>query len=224
MRYKAAIFDMDGTILNTLDDLADTMNYCLRSYGMTERSLSEIRSFLGNGLRVLVEKSVPDDTPMPTIDLICETFADYYKDHCAIRTRPYEGIEDLLRKLRSDGILTAVVSNKVDFAVRELCEEYFDGLFDYSVGEREGQRRKPYPDSVNAVLEYFDISKDEAVYIGDSEVDFMTAKNAGMEVIMVDWGFRDESTLVMMGADLIAHSTDEVYEAIIGRSNMGDRT
>ena len=217
MKYKAAIFDMDGTILNTLDDLADTMNYCLRSYGMPERSLSEIRSFLGNGLRVLVEKSVPAYTSNTVMDLICESFAEYYKDHCAIMTRPYEGIETLLRKLRGDGILTAVVSNKVDFAVSELCEKYFDGLFDYSVGERKGQRRKPYPDSVYAVLDFFGISKDEAVYIGDSEVDYMTAKNSGLDVIMVDWGFRDEAALQLMGAKLIAHSTDEVYEACISQ-------
>ena len=216
MKYKAAIFDMDGTILNTLDDLADTLNYGLRSYGMPERSLSEIRSFLGNGLRVLVEKSVPADTSKPVINLMCETFGNYYKDHCAIKTRPYDGINDLLQKVRDAGILTAVVSNKVDFAVQELCDEYFSGLFDYSVGERPGQRRKPFPDSVNAVIEYFGLSTDEAVYIGDSEVDFMTAKNAGMDVIMVDWGFRDEATLQMMGAKRIAHSTDEVYETIVG--------
>lgn len=217
MKYKAVIFDMDGTILNTLDDLADTMNYCLRSYGMPERTLPAIRSFLGNGLRVLVEKSVPAGTEKSLIDLMCETFGDYYKDHCAIKTRPYEGINALLQKVRDAGILTAVVSNKVDFAVTELCKEYFDGLFDYSVGERPGQRRKPFPDSVNDVLEYFKLTKEEAVYIGDSEVDFMTAKNAGMDVIMVDWGFRDEASLQMMGAKLIVHSTDEVYEAIVNK-------
>ena len=215
MKYRAAIFDMDGTILNTLDDLADTMNYCLRSYGMPERTISEIRSFLGNGLRVLVEKSVPAGMEKSLIDLMCETFGDYYKDHCAIKTRPYEGINTLLQKVRDAGILTAVVSNKVDFAVTELCNEYFDGLFDYSIGERPGQRRKPFPDSVNAVLEYFKLTKEETVYIGDSEVDFMTAKNADMDVIMVDWGFRDEATLQLMGAKKIAHSTDEVYEAMI---------
>lgn len=215
MNYKAAIFDMDGTILNTLEDLVDTMNHCLRLYDMPERSQAEIRSFLGNGLRVLVEKSVPFGTQAEVVDRICETFADYYKDHCAIKTRPYEGITDLLQRLRSEGILTAVVSNKVDFAVRELCEDYFEGLFDYSVGEREGQRCKPYPDSVNAVLDFFRLSKEQAVYIGDSEVDFMTAKNADMDVIMVGWGFRDESELAAMGAEFIAHSMNDVYEAIV---------
>ena len=142
-------------------------------------------------------------------------FCEYYKDHCAVRTRPYDGIPDLLRRLRSAGILTAVVSNKFDFAVRELCRDYFDGLFDYSVGEREGQRRKPYPDSVNSALEHFGLSKEEAIYIGDSEVDFMTAKNADMDVIMVTWGFRDESMLVELGAKYVAHNVNEVYEAIM---------
>ena len=215
MRYKAAIFDMDGTILNTLEDLADSMNHCLRSFDMPTRSQTEIRRFLGNGLRVLVEKSVPDGTSNEIINHICASFAEYYKDHCAVRTRPYDGIPDLLRRLRSAGILTAVVSNKFDFAVRELCRDYFDWLFDYSVGEREGQRRKPYPDSVNSALEHFGLSKEEAIYIGDSEVDFMTAKNADMDVIMVTWGFRDESMLVELGAKYVAHNVNEVYEAIM---------
>ena len=167
MKYKLAIFDMDGTILNTLEDLADTMNYCLRKFGMPERSLAEVKSFVGNGIRKLVERAVPQGTDAETVDEIHFAFNQYYKDHCTVKTRPYDGITETLKKLRDNGILTAVVSNKADFAVKILCEKYFDGLFDYSLGDKEGLRRKPYPDSVMAVLEHFGASPGEAVYIGE---------------------------------------------------------
>ena len=201
MKYKLAIFDMDGTILNTLDDLADSMNHCLRVYGLAERSLQEIRMFLGNGIHWLVECSVPDGTDAETLEKVYQTFLVYYKDHCAMKTRPYEGIPEVLQSLRRAGVLTAVVSNKADYAVKILCEDYFKGMLDFSVGELEGRRRKPYPDSVNAVLERFGMAKEDAVYIGDSEVDFQTAQNAGLDVIMVGWGFRDEDFLKEIGVE-----------------------
>ena len=153
MKYKLAIFDMDGTILNTLDDLADSMNHCLRAHDLPERPLQEIRMFLGNGIHWLVECSVPEGTDAETLEKVYQMFLVYYKDHCAIKTRAYEGIPQVLQSLRRAGVLTAVVSNKADYAVKILCGDYFDGLLDFSVGELEGRRRKPYPDSVNAVLE-----------------------------------------------------------------------
>ena len=140
MKYKIAIFDMDGTILNTLDDLADSMNHCLRARGLAERSLQEIRTFLGNGIHRLVECSVPDGTDAETLEKVYQDFLIYYKDHCAIKTCPYEGIPQVLQSLRRAGVLTAVVSNKADYAVKILCEDYFDGQFDFSVGELEGRR------------------------------------------------------------------------------------
>ena len=144
-----------------------------------------------------------------------ETFKAYYKDNCANKTRPYDGVLDLLKTLREKGILTAVVSNKGDFAVQILCQDYFPELFDYSVGEREGIRRKPAPDSVLAVLDKFQMKKEDAVYIGDSEVDVETAKNADMDAILVAWGFRTEEFLKECGADCIVHTMDELLEQLL---------
>lgn len=214
MKYKLAIFDMDGTILNTLDDLADSMNHCLRAHDLPERPLQEIRMFLGNGIHWLVECSVPDGTDAETLEKVYQTFLVYYKDHCAMKTRPYEGIPEVLQSLRRAGVLTAVVSNKADYAVKILCEDYFKGMLDFSVGELEGRRRKPYPDSVNAVLERFGMAKEDAVYIGDSEVDFQTAQNAGLDVIMVGWGFRDEDFLKEQGAESVIHEPAEILKLI----------
>ena len=214
MKYKLAIFDMDGTILNTLNDLADSMNHCLQVNGLPERSLQEIRTFLGNGIHWLVECSVPEGTDAETLEKVYQTFLVYYKDHCAVKTQAYEGIPQVLQSLRRAGVLTAVVSNKADYAVKILCEDYFDGMLDFSVGELEGRRRKPYPDSVNAVLEKFRIAKEDTVYIGDSEVDFQTAQNAGLDVIMVGWGFRDEEFLKERGASFVIHDPQEILELI----------
>lgn len=214
MKYKLAIFDMDGTILNTLNDLADSMNHCLQVNGLPERSLQEIRTFLGNGIHWLVECSVPEGTDAETLEKVYQTFLVYYKDHCAVKTQAYEGIPQVLQSLRRAGVLTAVVSNKADYAVKILCEDYFDGMLDFSVGELEGRRRKPYPDSVNAVLEKFRIAKEDAVYIGDSEVDFQTAQNAGLDVIMVGWGFRDEEFLKERGASFVIHDPAKILELI----------
>ncbi len=216
MKYKAAIFDMDGTILNTIEDLADTMNYCLLTHGLPERSLDEIRSFVGNGIYRLIECAVPEGTGAEKIDEIFTQFRPYYREHSTIKTRPYDGVADAIRTLREAGVLTAVVSNKLDMAVRDLCELYFPGLFDYSVGEREGQKRKPAPDGVYAALEHFGITKEEAVYIGDSDVDYATAQNAGMDRIMVGWGFRDEAFLLSLGADHVIHDPCEIVTEILG--------
>ena len=211
---KLAIFDMDGTILNTIEDLADSVNYCLKEYGFPTRSLEEITSFVGNGIHRLIELAVPEGTDEKTVDEVFKLMLSYYKDHCTIKTRPYDGIERTISELRTMGIKTAVVSNKADSAVKSLCIDYFDGLFDYSVGDKPGQNRKPAPDSVNAVLEYFGISKEDAVYIGDSEVDLATARNAKLDVIMVGWGFREEKFILEQGAEFVIHEPGEIIELI----------
>lgn len=215
MKYKLAIFDMDGTILNTLEDLADSMNYALKIHGMPERTIDEVRKFVGNGIRKLVERAVPEDTPLADVDRVFETFTVYYKDHCAIKTRPYDGILEVLKQLKDMGVKMAVVSNKADFAVQSLCQDYFPGLFDFAVGDREGQRRKPAPDSVNAVLEKFAMDRKDAVYIGDSDVDFETSQNANMDVIMVGWGFRDEDFILSKGAKFVIHQPEEILSRIL---------
>ena len=195
MRYKLAVFDMDGTILNTLEDLADSTNYALKANGLPERTIDEVRRFVGNGIRLLIERAVPTDTDKELTDKVFDTFKEYYKTHCAVKTRPYDGIKDVLLELRKTGCLTAVVSNKADFAVQDLCKDYFDNLFDFAIGEREGIKKKPAPDSVFEVLSKLNVEKADAVYIGDSDVDFATSVNAGMDVIMVGWGFRDAEFL-----------------------------
>lgn len=212
MSYKLAIFDMDGTILNTLDDLADSMNHSLATFGLPLKTVDEVRSYVGNGIRKAVERAVPKGLSVEQIDEVHDEFRRYYKDHCAIKTRPYDGILEVIKTLRERGILTAVVSNKAEFAVQSLCVDYFDGLFDCYVGDKEGQRRKPYPDGVLSVLDKLGIAKEDAVYIGDSDVDFETAKNSEMDVIMVGWGFRDEEFIRSKGAEFVIHKPEEILK------------
>ena len=215
MRYKLAVFDMDGTILNTLEDLADSTNYALKANGLPERTIDEVRIFLGNGIRLLIERAVPTDTDKELTDKVFDTFKEYYKTHCAVKTRPYDGIKDVLLELRKAGCLTAVVSNKADFAVQDLCKDYFDNLFDFAIGEREGIKKKPAPDSVFEVLSKLNDEKDNAVYIGDSDVDFATSVNAGMDVIMVGWGFRDAEFLREKGVKRIIKQPSEILDIIL---------
>lgn len=206
MKYKLVIFDMDGTILNTLDDLADSVNAVLAKHGYPVRTLEEVRLFVGNGIRRLIERAVPDGLSVENIDRVHQDFLAYYQQHCAEKTKPYEGVTELLRRLRQAGCRTAVVSNKADRAVRELCEDYFAGLFDMAVGERDGFRRKPAADSVDYVLQALDVEKEAAVYIGDSEVDVQTAQNAGLDSIIALWGFRDRELLEQYGAEVFVET------------------
>ncbi|MCI5945465.1 MAG: HAD family hydrolase [Oscillospiraceae bacterium] len=213
--YKLAVFDMDGTILDTLEDLKDSTNFALEKCGYPTRTYDEVRRFVGNGIRKLIERAVPEGLTVEQIDRVHEVFTEHYKVHCADKTKAYDGIKPLLEKLRANGVKTAVVSNKADYGVQELCKEYFDGLFDYAIGEREGIRRKPAPDSVNEALRVLGMSKSEAVYIGDSDVDFETAKNAELPCISVLWGFRDEEFLREKGATLFVHDPAEIYDIIM---------
>ncbi len=217
MKYTIAIFDLDGTILNTLEDLADSTNYALKTCGYPERTMDEVRQFVGNGIRKLMERAVPEGTPVEEIDRVHETFTAHYKVHCADKTRPYDGIMELLQGLKKDGCKLAVVSNKADYGVQELCKQYFDGVFDFAVGEREGIRKKPAPDSVNEVLKTLGCSRDRAVYIGDSDVDIQTAANAQMDHIIVEWGFRDVQFLISQGAKVLVERPEEILEIVEGR-------
>lgn len=214
MKYKLAIFDMDGTILDTLKDLAESTNYVLQINSMPQRTISEIKSFVGNGMQKLIERAVPKGTDADTIQRILEEFKNHYAEHCKDNTGAYNGINELLRNLRNSGIKTAVVSNKGDFAVQELCRQFFPDVFAVAVGERENVRRKPAPDSVNEVLNTLKIQKKDAVYIGDSEVDIETAKNAGVDCISVSWGFRSKEILAGAGASKIVDSTEELRKTI----------
>lgn len=214
-RIKLAVFDMDGTILDTLEDLQDSLNYALEKMGYPLRTYEEVRSFVGNGIRKLIERAVPQGTETVRIDETHRIFMEYYKVHCADKTRPYDGIVELLTKLKEEGMATAVVSNKAHAAVLELCEEYFPQLFDMAVGEQEGMAKKPAPDSVNLVLKELGYAKEEAVYIGDSEVDIATARNSELPPYIVTWGFRDEEFLRKNGAEIIVNSTEELLRLLL---------
>lgn len=207
---KLIIFDMDGTILNTLEDLADSTNTALTAHGFPQRTVEEVRHFVGNGIRKLIERAVPAGTPPEVTERVLADFQAHYAAHCADKTKPYDGVTELLAALKEKGYLTAVVSNKADFAVQSLCETYFAGLFDFAVGEREGIRRKPCPDSVFAALSHFRAAPEDAVYIGDSEVDLETAKCAGIDEISVEWGFRDRAFLEAHGADCFVKRPEEI--------------
>lgn len=214
MKYKLAIFDMDGTILDTLVDLANAVNYALREAVLPQRSLQEIRSYLGNGMLNLIRLSAPEGTDAETLASIKETFTEYYKANCKENTRPYNGVVELIEELRSQGVKTAVVSNKPDFGVQLLVKEHFPESFDAAVGERTGIAKKPAPDSVNAVLKALGIDRKDSVYIGDSEVDIETARNAGMDGIIVTWGFRDELYLQSLQPDCLVHDMQELRSAL----------
>lgn len=213
MKYKAIIWDMDGTILNTLEDLHDSVNYVLRSNGYAERSFEETRCSVGNGIRKLVSLSVPDGEKDPSFERLFSEFREYYEAHCRIKTCPYKGISETLDTLKAMGIKMAVVSNKINSAVSELVREFYPQL-DFSLGELEGVPRKPAPDMVEIALRELGVNKNEAVYIGDSEVDVLTAKNSGLDCISVLWGFRTKEELLPHGASVFACEPSEIIALI----------
>lgn len=217
-KYRLAVFDLDGTILDTIDDLKDSINFALNANAFPQRSLEEVRSFVGNGIRKLVERAVPANTDDKSVDAVFACFNARYKEHCMDKTKPYKGVLELLAELRARGIKTAVLSNKADYAVQILCEKYFAGLFDCAAGMRDDVPRKPQPEGVYRVLEELGVGKEEAVYIGDSEVDVLTAINSGLDCIAVDWGFRDREVLVAAGAKIIASDMNSLLEYIVNEN------
>ncbi len=216
MKYELAVFDMDGTILNTLDDLTDATNHALRVFGYPEHSIEEVRFFVGNGIAKLIERATPEGVSEEDMAKVRAEFMDYYKIHSADKTGPYPGITDLLKRLRAAGVKTAVVSNKPDPAVRDLCKTYYDGLFDAAVGDMEGQAVKPAPDMCLKVFKELGMGPGKAVYIGDSDTDIQTARNVGLDEILVSWGFRGRQFLTEHGAKIICDTPDEVYDVIKG--------
>ena len=215
MKYKLALFDMDGTVLDTLQDLTDATNAVMVMHGYPTHSLDAVRTFVGNGAQRLIECAVPAGTDAAKIDTVLGDFKVYYGKHNADATKPYAGVPEMLRALRAAGVCTAVVSNKPDFAVKALAGQYFDGLFDFAVGDREGVQKKPAPDSVFEAMRVLGYGAEETVYIGDSEVDVLTAKNAHVDGIFVDWGFRTVETLRESGAKVIVSSPDEITGLIL---------
>ena len=215
MKYKAVLFDMDGTVLDTLGDLAAAVNHTLREFSMPERSIAEVAAALGNGAAYLIAHTVPAGTPKELTDKVLAAYAPYYDAHCDILTGPYDGIVPLMQKLRERGVKLAVISNKQDTAVKPLAEKYFPGLLEIAVGESAEVRRKPNPDAVLAALRHIGVERGDAIYVGDTEVDLQTARNAGMECASVDWGFRTREQLVKIGAEHIFDTVQELEEYLL---------
>lgn len=213
-KYKAVIFDLDGTLLDTLEDLRDSVNFVLQKYNYAPRTLSEIRSFVGNGIENLIHRALPSDADENMFAKVFEAFKSHYAKYCNVKTRPYDGILSLLERLKSEGYKLAIVSNKADFGVKVLSRDYFNSLVDVALGEKEGFRRKPEPDTVFAAMEIMGVSQSETVYIGDSDVDIKTAQNSGLDSILVDWGFRDREFLIANGAKVIVSKPEELIELL----------
>jgi len=220
MNYDTYIFDLDGTLLDTLGDLASSVNYALRMHDMPERTVEEVRRFVGNGVRLLMERAIPDGAENPSFETTFATFRQHYMAHSLDTTKPYEGIPETLAALKARGCRLAVVSNKMMAATQELCQHFFPDTIEVAIGENEaaGIRKKPAPDTVFAALAALGSNRSNlgyptpppAVYVGDSDVDIMTARNAGLPCISVLWGFRDRDFLIKHGAKTFISAPSEL--------------
>ena len=214
MSYDTYIFDLDGTLLDTLQDLATSVNYALRQHRMPEHSIDDVRRFVGNGVRKLMERAIPDGDANPDFEATFATFREHYMVHSLDTTKPYPGIMDALAELKARGCRLAVVSNKMMAATVELCKYFFPETIEVAIGENEaeGIRKKPAPDTVFAALKQLGVSGDNAVYVGDSDVDLATARNSGLPCISVLWGFRDREFLLDHGATTFITSPKELLD------------
>lgn len=208
------VFDMDGTVLNTLDDLTLSMNYVLDKFGYSGHTVEEYRLFFGNGVKEALRLALPKDVSSDVIEKMLPIYKEHYDAHCLDKTRPYDGIVEVMKELKSRGYKMAIVSNKIDSAVKELNERFFADSVDIAIGEKEGIKRKPAPDMVETALKELGSTKEESVYIGDSEVDFMTAKNSELPCISVLWGFRDKDYLIEQGAYCFAETPQDIIKIL----------
>jgi len=217
-KYKAVIFDLDGTLLNTLDDLADAVNHTLKQFHYPARTKAEIRRFLGNGIEKLAKRVLPPGVSEEGFRRVYAVFKAYYTTHCQVKTRAYRGIEPLLLTLQSKGYRLAIVSNKNAEAVQTLHQIYFARDIEVAIGQQTGIRKKPAPDTVLAALEQLQIAKEDAIYVGDSEVDKATADNTGMDVILVTWGFRDKEELAQLKPTYLIDKPADILTCLEGVS------
>ena len=214
------VFDLDGTLLDTLDDLMDSVNFALNTFSMKQRSKDEIRRFVGNGVNMLVKRSVPDNTPEDITEKVFDVFREHYLKNMENKTAPYDGIISLLEKLKTLGYKTGVVSNKLDEATKSLCQKTFGDLICFAKGAEGENDRKPKPDNVYKCIASLGSEKENCIYVGDSEVDFQTAKNAGLTCVSVLWGFRTKEELLPFGADLFVEKPDELT-SVLKEMNRG---
>lgn len=208
--YSTIIWDLDGTLMDTLKDLWLSTNHALKVYGMPERTYEEVRQFVGNGVRKLIERATPDGDNNPLFEDVFNEFKRYYMLHCQDNTQPYEGIIETLHKLKEQGKRMAIVSNKLQSGVTELHKQWFSDVIEVAVGERDGIKRKPAPDMVEVALNELGVDKQNAVYIGDSDVDIATARNSNLPCISVLWGFRDRDFLTYNGATTFAEKPENL--------------
>lgn len=206
------IFDLDGTLLNTLNDLAASTNYALRSAGMPEHSVEDVRRFVGNGVKKLMERAIPDGLDNPKFDETYATFRRHYLEHSLDTTKPYEGIPEVLAELKRRGKKLAIVSNKFYAATQELAKHFFPETIQVAIGERENIHKKPAPDTVLEAMRQLGVGKEGSIYIGDSDVDIDTAKNVGIPCISVLWGFSDKDFLISHGATHLIKTPKELLE------------
>ena len=214
MNIKAVIFDLDGTLLNTLDDLYLAFNYAIKSFGYPERSKEEIKSFVGNGIKKAIERAVNNNVTEEELIKITEVFKDYYQKNMYKNTKAYYGVLQMLSELKSLGYKIGVVSNKYDGAVKKLCNQYFNGYVDCAIGEGNGIERKPSSSGINKAIEELKIKKEQAIYVGDSEVDIKTAQNAGIPCISVLWGFKDKDFLLQNNAKIFAEIPNDIVKIV----------
>lgn len=210
----AVIFDLDGTLLNTLGDLRAATNHALEVRGLPPHSMEEIRQFIGNGIRLLICRAMPEGTPEAEIDAALDDFKAYYAAHIHDRTVPYDGIPQLLTALRKRGIKVAVLSNKIDSASQQLMEYFFPGKTDVVFGEHVGVPRKPDPTSCRMVMQQLGVQPEQVLYVGDSGTDMQTAKNAGLYAVGVTWGFRSKEVLLEYGADVLVHRPEQILQIL----------
>ena len=210
--YSAYIFDLDGTLLDTLGDLAASVNYALRTHGMSEHTIDDVRRFVGNGVRKLMERAIPDGASNPDFEATFATFRQHYMAHSLDTTKPYDGIPEALTALKAKGCHLAVVSNKMMAATQELCCHFFPDTIEVAIGENEAEGicKKPAPDTVIAALRQLGVGQEGAVYVGDSDVDIETARNSGLPCISVLWGFRDRDFLLQHGAKTLISAPSEL--------------
>ena len=217
MTIETVIFDLDGTLLDTLGDLADATNAALTRHGYPPRTDGEVRAFVGNGIRRLLQRALPAGADAGEADRLLPDFRAYYEAHMTCRTRPYEGVPALLGALRARGVAVGVLSNKYDPASKALAAHYFPGLIGLTLGERPGVPRKPDPSSAREMLRALHGRPDTALYVGDSDVDMQTAKNAGLFAVGVTWGFRPRETLLAAGADALISRPSALLDIMEGR-------
>ena len=214
MNKNILIFDLDGTLLNTIEDLANSTNYALNTLGYPQKTVEQVRNYVGNGVAKLIERAIPNGRANRDFEQCLEIFKENYSKNMYNKTAHYDGIIEMLKQLRINGYKVAVVSNKFDAAVKELCKKYFPDMIDVAIGENEagGIKKKPAPDTVSKALKELNGKTSDAIYLGDSEVDIQTAQNSNMPCISVTWGFKDKDFLIQHGAKILVNTPHEIIE------------